>query len=275
MRRGKKISFPYILMITFLSIASFIMIIPYLWMVLSSLKGNLEIISSTSILPHKVTFEGYKTVFQDAPFVRWLFNSLFTATIITVATVFSSALSGYIFAKFRFAGKQMIFLVVIATMMIPPQILMIPTYLIIYKLGLIDQLSAVILPSLVSAFGVFLARQAIQELPYDLIESARIDGAGEYFIFYRIILPLVRPMLSALAIFTFMAAWNNYVWPLIVLNDEEKMTLPLALVFFNGSHVTNYNIVMSASVLIMIPVFIVFLIFQKQFVKGLALTGFK
>jgi ABC-type glycerol-3-phosphate transport system permease component len=133
----------------------------------------------------------------------------------------------------------------------------------------------VILPSLVSAFGVFLARQVIEELPYDLIESARIDGAGEFFIFYRIILPLVRPMLSALAIFTFMAAWNNYVWPLIVLNDVEKMTLPLALVYFNGSHVTNFNIIMSASVLIMIPVFIVFLIFQKQFVKGLALTGFK
>jgi multiple sugar transport system permease protein len=275
MRKDKKASFLYISMITFLVIVSFIMIVPYIWMVLSSLKGNLEIISSTSILPKKVTFEGYKTVFQDAPFLRWLFNSVFTATLITVATVFSSALSGYIFAKFRFAGKQIIFLVVIATMMIPPQILMIPSYLIIYKLGMIDSLSAVILPSLVSAFGVFLARQAIEELPYDLIESARMDGAGEYFIFYRIILPLVRPMLSALAIFTFMAAWNNYVWPLIVLNDEEKMTLPLALVFFNGSHVTNFNIVMSASVLIMIPVFIVFLIFQKQFVKGLALTGFK
>lgn len=275
MKKGRKLGVLHVIMIVFLSLAAFIMIVPYLWMVLSSLKGNLEIINTTSILPHKITFQGYKIVFQQAPFLRWLLNSVITATIITVATVFSSALSGYIFAKFRFAGKQLIFVMILATMMIPPQILMIPTYLIIYKLGMINHLSAVIIPSLVSAFGAFLARQAVEELPFDLVESARIDGASEFYIFARIIIPLVKPMLSALAIFTFMGAWNNYVWPLIVLNDESKMTLPLALVFFNGAHSTNYNVVMSASVLIMIPVFIVFLIFQKQFVKGLAMTGFK
>ncbi|TJY42466.1 carbohydrate ABC transporter permease [Cohnella pontilimi] len=262
-------------MFGFLLLSSFIMLVPYLWMVLSSLKGNLEIIRSTDLLPHKVTFEGYKTVFQDAPFMHWLWNSIVTSTAITIVTVFTSALAGYIFAKFRFRGKQVLFIVILATMMIPTQILMIPSYLIIFKLGLINNLLALIIPSLISAFGIFLARQAIDELPYDLMESARMDGAGEFYTFLRIILPLVRPMLSALAIFTFMAAWNNYVWPLIVLNDTEKMTLPLALVFFNGAHVRNFNIIMSASVLVMIPVLVVFLIFQKQFIKGLSMTGFK
>lgn len=273
--KKKKVSILYMIMFAFLLVASFIMIVPYIWMILSSLKSNMEILKSTSILPHKVTLQGYKTVFEQAPFIRWFFNSLVTASIITAATVFSSALAGYIFAKFHFVGKRVLFIAILGTMMIPPQLGFIPTYLIIDKLGLLNHLAAIVLPSLVGAFGIFLTRQFITELPSDIIESARIDGAGEFFIFRRIILPLVKPVLSALAIFNFMFAWNNYVWPLIVLNDENKMTLPLALVYFNGVHTTDWNVVMSAAVLVMIPVFVVFLIFQKQFIKGLAMTGFK
>jgi multiple sugar transport system permease protein len=259
-----------------LLIAACCMVLPFLWMVLTSLKSNMEIVSTPATLfPKHSSFEGYRTVIQDAPFLRWLFNSAYTSVIITVVTIFTSALGGYIFAKFEFRGKRILFILILATMMIPFQVIMIPTYLIISKIGLIDHLSAIILPSLVSAYGVFMARQFIGDIPKDLMEAARLDGAGEMRILWSVMMPLVVPMLSALGIFTFMASWNNYLWPLIVLNDTNNMTVPMALVYFNGSHLVNFNVVMSAAVLIMIPVIAVYLIFQKQFIKGLTMTGMK
>ncbi|AZS13285.1 carbohydrate ABC transporter permease [Paenibacillus lutimineralis] len=262
--------------IAILLVCAAIMLLPYLWMVLSSFKSNLEIISSaTSFVPQNPTLDGYRAVFEEAPFLTWLLNSAITAVIITAATLFTSALAGYVFAKFTFPGKRLMFLLVLATMMIPFQVIMIPTYLIISKLGLINNLAAIIVPSLISSYGVFLAKQFIEDIPRDLLEAARIDGAGELRIMWRIVMPLILPMLSALGIFTFMAAWNNYLWPLIAINDMDRMTVPMALVFFNGAHQVNYNVVMSAAVLITLPVIIVFLIFQKQFIKGLTMTGMK
>ncbi|SEG71788.1 carbohydrate ABC transporter permease [Paenibacillus sp. UNC499MF] len=259
-----------------LAAAGCLMLLPYLWMVLSSLKSNMEIVSGSSTLfPQEASLEGYRTVLVDAPFVRWLLNSAVTSVVITAATLFTSALAGYIFAKHEFRGKKILFLLILATMMIPFQVVMIPTYLITAKLGLVNQLLAIILPSLVSSYGVFLAKQFIEDIPQDLLDAARIDGAGELRLMVRIITPLIFPMLSALGIFTFMNSWNNYLWPLIVLDDSRKMTVPLALVYFNGTHTVNYNVVMSAAVLITIPVIIVFLIFQKQFIKGLTMTGMK
>ncbi|WP_339323302.1 carbohydrate ABC transporter permease [Paenibacillus sp. FSL W8-0194] len=259
-----------------LTVAACVMLVPYLWMVLSSFKGNMDIISgSGGFWPKHPSLDGYRTVFADAPFGVWLLNSAVTSVIITAATLFTSALAGYVFAKHQFRGKRIWFLLILATMMIPFQVIMIPTYLITAKLGLVNNLAAIVLPNLVSSYGVFLAKQFIEEIPNDLLEAARIDGAGELKLMVRIIAPLIFPMLSALGIFTFMNAWNNYLWPLIVLNDTEKMTVPLALVYFNGTHVVNYNVVMSAAVLITIPVIVVFLIFQKQFVKGLTMTGMK
>ncbi|MFB5674104.1 carbohydrate ABC transporter permease [Paenibacillus terreus] len=262
--------------IAVLAVAACIMLLPYAWMVLSSLKSNMEIVSgSGGLFPSQPSLEGYQTVFRDAPFVTWLFNSLVTSVIITAITLFTSSLAGYIFAKYQFKGKRLLFVLILATMMIPFQVIMIPTYLITAELGLVNSLMAIILPNLVSSYGVFLAKQFIEEIPQDLLEAARMDGAGEFRLMIRIISPLIMPMLSALGIFTFMNSWNNYLWPLIVLNDESKMTVPLALVYFNGTHQINYNVVMSAAVLITIPVIIVFLIFQKQFIKGLTMTGMK
>jgi multiple sugar transport system permease protein len=259
-----------------LLIGSLLMFTPFLWMVLTSFKSNAEILTAANhLLPQDPTVDGYRKVLLEVPFLRWFINSLSTSAIITVFAVFSSALSGYIFAKFRFRGKNFLFMTMLATMMVPFQVVMIPSYIIISKLNLINNLTAVVLPYLVSVFGIFLAKQFIEGIPVDLIEAARIDGATEFRTFWSLIIPQIKPALSALSIFTFMAAWNNYLWPLIVLNDEEKMTIPLAIVFFNGQNVVNYNVVMSAAVLIMIPVVIVFLIFQKQFIKGLTLTGFK
>lgn len=272
----KKLDIPYIILFVAVFIGAVIMFIPYLWMVLSSLKGNHEILSGqTNIFPKEVSLEGYKTVLNDAPFLRWLVNSLISSTVITVFTLFTSALAGYIFAKFKFRGQKFSFLLILATMMVPFQVIMIPRYLIVSDLGLINNILALIIPNVISGFGIFLAKQFIESIPNDLIEAARIDGAGEFRTFWSLILPQIKPALSAVGIFTFMAAWNDYLWPLIVLNDLEKMTVPLALVFFNGQHVVNYNVVMSAGVLIMIPVVIVFLLFQRQFIKGMTMTGMK
>jgi multiple sugar transport system permease protein len=272
----KKLDIPYIIMFLFVFIGAGIMFTPYLWMILSSLKSNMEILSgSTNIFPEKITLDGYKTVFQDAPFIRWLINSLITSTFITLATVLTSALAGYIFGKFKFKGQKLSFLLILATMMVPFQVLMIPRYLIVSDLGLINNLMALIVPNLISGFGIFLIKQFVESIPNDLIEAARIDGAGEFRTFWSLILPQIKPALSAVGIFTFMGAWNDYLWPLIVLNDLNKMTVPLALVFFNGQHLVNYNVVLSAGVLIMIPVVIVFLIFQRQFIKGMTMTGMK
>ncbi|WP_246042484.1 carbohydrate ABC transporter permease [Cohnella pontilimi] len=271
----RKKDIPYAILFLVLLAGGCFMLVPFVWMILSSFKSNLEIISSTSIWPQAPSAEGYVTVVRDAPFMRWLMNSLVTSTAITLGTLFTSALAGYIFAKFHFRGKQTIFVVLLGTMMIPFQVVMIPTYLIISKLGLLNSLLALVVPGLVSAFGVFLARQAVESIPYEMIESARMDGSGEFRTFWQIVLPQITSMLSALGIFTFMAAWNNYLWPLIVLNDNEKMTVPLALVFFNSKNTVNYNVSMSAGVLIMIPVFIVFLLFQRHFIKGLTMTGMK
>ncbi|MFD0717195.1 carbohydrate ABC transporter permease [Paenibacillus sp. GCM10027626] len=262
--------------IAVLTICAVIMLMPYLWMVLASFKSNLEIISSTTTFwPQNPTLDGYKAVFEEAPFFTWLLNSAVTSVLITAATLFTSALAGYVFAKFTFPGKRLLFVLVLATMMIPFQVVMIPTYLIVSEMGLINNLAAIILPNLISSYGVFLAKQFIEDIPKDLLEAARIDGAGELRIMWGVVAPLILPMLSALGIFTFMAAWNSYLWPLIVLNDMDRMTVPMALVFFNGAHQVNYNVVMSAAVLITLPVIVVFLIFQKQFIKGLTMTGMK
>ena len=274
--RRKKRSLSYMLLFTVLLIGSLLMFVPYLWMVLTSFKSNSEILTASNhLLPREPTLSGYKKVLGEVPFFRWFVNSLSTSAIVTVAAMFTSALAGYIFAKFRFRGKRVLFVVILATMMVPFQIVMVPTYVIISKLNLVNDLSAIVIPYLVSAFGIFLAKQFIEAIPSELIEAARIDGASEFKTFWSLVLPQIRPALAALAIFSFMAAWNNYLWPLIILNEESKMTVPLALVFFNGQNVVNYNVVMSAAVLIMIPVIIIFLIFQKQFIKGLTMTGFK
>jgi len=274
--RTKKWKWSYMLLFTTLLIGSLLMFVPYLWMILTSFKSNSEILTASNhLLPQEPTLSGYKKVLGEVPFFRWFLNSLSTSAIVTIGAMFTSALAGYIFAKFRFRGKRFLFVVILATMMVPFQIVMVPTYIIISKLNLVNDLSAIVIPYLVSAFGVFLAKQFIEAIPNELIEAARMDGASEFRTFWSLVLPQIKPALSALAIFSFMAAWNNYLWPLIILNEESKMTVPLALVFFNGQNVVNYNVVMSAAVLIMIPVVIIFLIFQKQFIKGLTMTGFK
>ncbi len=252
------------------------MLYPFIWMILSAFKSNLEIIKvPPTFFPEKFTFEAFAKVLNETPFFLWIKNSLIVSVIGTIMTVFSSALGGYIFAKFDFKGKNFLFMIILATMMLPFQVIMIPLYMITSKLHLLNSLWALIIPGITSAFGIFLCKQHIEGIPNELMEAGRIDGCGEFGIFFRIIVPDLRNILSALAIFSFMGKWNDYVWPLIAINDMKKMTVPLALSFFSTQHGVQFNLVMAVAFLMMLPVIIVYLIFQKQFIEGLTMTGMK
>jgi multiple sugar transport system permease protein len=261
----------------FLSVGTGVAIFPFLWMILNSFKTNKEILLTVppTFFPAAFYTGGYLKVLFEAPFLRWTLNSLFIAAVTTAAVVFTSALVGYIYAKFRFFGKKASFIVILATLMIPFEVIMIPEFLIVSRLGLLNKLAGVIVPSLASAFGIFMCRQFCESVPSDLIDAGRIDGSSELGIFLRIIVPEITPAMSALTIFNFMASWNNYVWPLIVINDVKKMPVSLAISYFNGIHAVHPSYVMAAAVLIMLPVLIVYLIFQRRFVEGLALSGLK
>ena len=259
-----------------LGLGVFAVAFPLLWCVLLSFKSNGEIMSAEApFLPTKLVLDGYRRVLEDAPFFQWLFNSIVTAVAATALTAFTSCVAGYIFAKFRFRGKTVLFFAILATMMVPFQVTMIPLYLIVNKMQMLDSLLALIVPYMVSGFGVFLCRQFAESIPTEIIESGRIEGAGEWRIFFRLIMPMMKSGISALCIFTFMGRWNDYVWPLIALTSERKMTLPLALNYFNSNLFTDYNASMSAGVLVMLPLLIIYFIFQKQFVESITLTGIK
>lgn len=259
-----------------LAVGIVVVIFPFLWAILMSFKDNAEILSiPPTFLPENVYTDGYKKVLTETPIMYWFLNSLIVAVVTVTGTCFTSALGGYIFAKYDFRFKKVLFVMVLATMMVPFQVIMIPIYIICAKLHLIDTLWALILPGLVSGFGIFLCRQFIEEIPNELIEAARMEGASEFKVFLRIILPNIKPTVSALAIFTFVAKWNDYQWPLIAISDEKKMTLPLALKFFESSQISDLNATMSASVVIIIPIVIIFLIFQKQFIEGMTISGMK
>lgn len=260
----------------FLLAGFLIVLFPFLWCMLLSFKSNGEIMSiGAPFLPTEIVLDGYRKVLNEAPFLHWLFNSVLTSVAATALVALTSCIGGYIFAKFEFRGKNILFMIILATMSVPFQVTMIPLYMISSKLRLVDSLAALVVPFMVSGFGIFICRQFAENIPGDMVESARIEGAGEWNIFFKIIMPMLKSGVSALCIFTFMGRWNDYLWPLIVLNAEEKMTLPLALNFFNSSLIMDYNASMSAAVLIMLPIIIVYMIFQRRIVESIALTGGK
>lgn len=265
-----------ILVISLLCVGSAVMMFPFLWMVLNAFKTTAEILAvPPSLFPKVIYLGGYIKLFSESPILYWFRNSLIVVTAVVLIQLFTCSLSGYIFAKFDFRFKRLCFMMVLLTLMIPFQVIMIPVYLIVSKLHLLNTLYALIVPSMVSAFGLFLCKQFIETIPTDLIHSARIDGAGEFRIYWNIIIPNIYSTLSALAIFTFMSTWNDYLWPLITINDTNRMTIPLALNFFSGQHSKELNVVMAACTVVILPEIIVYLIFQKQFIQGMALSGMK
>ncbi len=253
-------------------------LLPFLMMILSSFKTNLEVLSvPPTFFPKNFTLENYTKIFNDPklPLLRFYGNSAFVAVFNVVSTLFTSSLVGYMFAKFEFLGKKLLFGWFLAMMMIPAQITMIPSYLILSKLGLINSLWGLVIFSAVNAFGIFMMRQFCESLPSELLDAARIDGASEWQIYWRIVLPQLGAPMATLGILGFMGSWNAYLWPMIVLQKIEVRTLPVILTWFNSTHTSQGGLVMAATVLIILPILIVFMFFQRWIVQGFTMSGFK
>lgn len=267
-----------ILLCVILSIGCLVTLLPFIWMFLGSFKSSTEIIRVPPTLwPENPTLENYRKILTDprVPLARFYLNSIIVAVSLVILTLFTSSLAGFIFAKYQFYSKNTLFILLLSTIMIPFPVLMIPSYLILVKLKLINTLWSLILPSAVNAFGIFLMKQFIETLPNDIIDAARIEGASEWHIYWRVILPQVGPSLATLGIITFMTHWNNYLWPLIVITTTERRTLPIMLSWYNGAHYRSHDMIMTANVLVVVPILLVYAIFQRWIVRGFALSGMK
>lgn len=252
------------------------MLLPLVWTVIASFETFAETQHFPPILrPKTLRWQNYQEVLQLSPFPRWFLNTLIVTVLVVVANLLTCSLAGYAFARLRFFGRDAVFILVLATLMIPFQVIMIPTFLIVRKLGLIDTLWALVVPNLTGAFGVFLLRQFFKTLPIELEEAARIDGASRLGILFKIVLPLSGPALATLAVITFMWTWNDFLWPLVTIYSERNMTLQLGLLTFQGAHKTNTNLLMAANVMSMLPVLGLFFIAQRYFIRGIATTGLK
>jgi len=257
-----------------LALGGIIMVFPFVWMVATSFKQPLDIFN-LSIIPPEVTFNNYIRLFEKSDFPRWFLNSFVVGLLTTFSVLFFDSLVGYTLCKFNFRGKKIIFILILSTMMIPTEMLVIPWYIMSNKLGWANSYWGIMFPRIMTGFGTFLMRQFFQSVPDELLDAARIDGLNEFKIWQKIAMPLVKPAISALAIFTFLGNWNAFLWPLIVTSKAELYTLPVGLAFFSGEFQTEWEMVMTGASVATIPVLIVFLIFQKQIIKGIALSGLK
>jgi multiple sugar transport system permease protein len=261
--------------------ASVALLFPFAWLLITSVETPSEALHFPPILiPHTIRFANYSDALSSAPFVHWLINS----AVVAVATVLSNlvlcTLAGYAFARFRFLGRTALFAVIMATLMVPFQVTMIPWFVITKWLGVhvlagvgINHIGALILPNAATAFGVFFMRQFFRTLPLEYEESARVDGASRLTVLIRIVLPLATPPLATLAALTFLDSWNNFLWPLIAVTSTGQMTLPLGLATFQGAHSTNWPLLMAGNVMSLIPMLIVFFVAQRYFIRSVAATG--
>jgi multiple sugar transport system permease protein len=253
-----------------------VMVIPLVWMLVTSLQTLEETRHyPPTLVPTSLEFRNYTDVLQQAPFARWFVNTLLVTVVVVLGNLLFCSLAGYAFARIRFFGREVVFIAILATLMVPFQVVIIPTFLIVRSFGLIDTLGALMLPNLVSAFGIFMLRQFFLTLPVELEEAARIDGASRLGILFKIVLPLSGPALATLAVIMFLWTWNDFLWPLITIYSEQNMTLQLGLATFQGAHQTNTNLLMAANVMSMIPVLLLFFFAQRWFVRGIATTGLK
>lgn len=253
-------------------------LLPFFYIIVSSLKTPAELRQTPPDFFSKTpSLNNYTTILKDRdiPLAQNLFNSIFVSVTRVVITLFTSSYAGYIFAKYHFKGKNLAFGVILIQIMIPFQVVMIPNYLLVVKLGLIDSLWALIIPAFIDAYGIFMMKQFIEALPSELMDAARIDGASEFGIYSRIVLPQMGPPLASLGIFTFMSTWNDYLWPLIVLTSPEKRTIPLLVVWFQTAHVSNQGLILAASILTLIPIFVVYIFLQRWIVDQATSSAFK
>ncbi len=253
-----------------LAIGVVLSIFPFYWMVVGSTLPSGELLSvPPKLLPGDYLLENAKTLNESLDILKVMWNSLFIATVYTIASVLLCTMAGYAFAKFKFRGKEPLFFLILCTLMIPFQVTLIPLFEIMVSLDWLNTYQAIILPSLASPFAIFLMRQNMISIPDSLIEAARIDGAGEFKIFFKIIMPTMKPALAAVSIFLFMSQWNSLLWPLITLNSKDMFTLPVALSSLIGLARIDYGQLMLGTALSVVPILILFLVFQKNFVSGI------
>ena len=261
--------------------ATIILIFPFLWLLLTSVETQAEALHFPPLLtPHVLKFGNYISALKAGPFGRWFLNSLIVAVVTVLANLVLCSLAGYAFARFRFLGRTALFVVIMATLMVPFQVTMIPQFIIVKWLGVhvlagvgINHIGALILPNAATAFGIFFLRQFFRTLPLEYEESARVDGASRLTVLVRIVLPLAKPALATLTALTLLDSWNNFLWPLIAVTSTNQMTLPLGLATFQGSHETEWTLLMAANVMSLLPMLVVFIVAQRFFVRSVAATG--
>lgn len=253
-----------------LTLLAIVMVIPFIWTLSTSFKGPNEAVYSfpPQFIPQNFTLDNYVTVWQTLPIPLYLWNSIILSFFGVILPLFFSSLAAFPLARMQFKGKQIVFLTIMATMMIPGEVTMIPVYLILNKLGLLGTFAGVILPGAVTAFGIFLMRQAFIGIPREVEESAVIDGANVWQIWWKVMLPMVKPMLATLGILSFIAAWNNFLWPLLVLDDPNMFPLTLGLYKLQGTFVTNTRHVATGAVIALVPILILFVTLQRYFIQG-------
>jgi len=253
-----------------------IMVMPFYFMIVTSLKNMSEVTSvPISLAVKHPTLLPYVDLLRGLPYLRFMLNSLIVSGATTLGTMFFCSLAGYAFAKHDFPGKRQIFMAMLATMMIPGSVLLVPGFLLMRDFGWLNTYLPLIVPAMAGTFGVFLSKQFIQAIPNDLIDAAKIDGCSDFRVYLTVILPLSKPLLATLGILTFLWSWNNFLQPLIYLFDERLFTLPLGISLLQGRYVGNENIQMAAATLAIVPVLVIFFLLQKQIVKSLSTTGLK
>jgi multiple sugar transport system permease protein len=249
--------------------------VPFLWMISGSFKPPSEVLSRPpTLLPVRFTFENYLTLFQQLDFGLYLLNTLIVVGLSFFGLILR-AMAGYGFAKYRFPGRNAFFALVLVTMMIPEQVTMIPTFLVLNQMGLVNSFMGIVMPGLVSAFSVFLFRQFMATIPDEMIEAARLDGASEARIFWKIILPLSGPILGVQAILLFISSWNSFIWPLVVATEQSKYTLSVGLALLDGQYSAEYGLKMAGAAVMVVPILIVFIFSQKFIVQSFATSGIK
>jgi multiple sugar transport system permease protein len=247
---------------------------PFLWMLLTALKPPAEIFD-LRVFPAHPTLQNYAEVLTRTQFPRWFANSLLVAVATTVSVAFFDSLVGYTLAKLRFRGRDLIFVLILATLMIPTEMLVIPWYILSSARGWIDTYWGIMFPGMITAFGIFLIRQFMAGVPDELLDAGRIDGESEFGLYWRIALPQVRPAMAALCIFNFLGNWNAFLWPLIVIQTPKMRTLPVGIALFSGEAGSAYHLIMAASALAILPVLLVFVLLQRQIIEGIVLTGLR
>ena len=272
----KRFTLPQLLAYVFLYAMAALTLIPLVWLVAATFKGKDDLFHYSFFPPvNRLTLDDYRELFSKMPFFRHLMNSAFVASTTVVVQLFFSSLAGFALAKYQFRGKNAVMILMLGTLMVPGQVLMAPLYELIYRLGLVDTYPGLIIPGAVSVFGIFLFRQAILTVPDELLHAARIDGCSEFRIYWAIVMPVSRPMIGAFCLISFMGTWNSFLWPQIILHNSARFTLPIALNQLVGLYQQSYGMLMAGTLLSVLPVVVLFLLLQKEFVAGLTAGAVK